>query len=76
MWAYNIVTGEELFPEGNGSPTRTLQKELHHRANDAIAQIHRGCTDDLLPWIDDIDDPVKMWQMLQNRLDSTTNQVS
>jgi hypothetical protein len=49
--------------------------DCHQRANDGIAQIHLGCTDDLLPWIDDIDDPVEMWQTLPNRLDSTTNQV-
>ena len=75
MRAYNIVTGDELFPEGNGSTARTLQKEWHQRANDPIALIHLGCTDDLLPWIDDIDDPVEMWQTLQGRLDNTTNQV-
>jgi len=75
MRAYNILTGDELFPEGNGSAARTLQKEWHQRANDAIALIHLGCTDDLLPWIDDIDDPVEMWQTLQGRLDNTTNQV-
>jgi hypothetical protein len=73
--AYNIVTGDELFPEGNGSAARTLQKEWHQKADDSIALIHLGCTDDLLPWIDDIDDPVEMWQTLQGRLDNTTNQV-
>jgi len=73
--AYNIVTGEELFPDVNGSAACTLQKEWHHRANKAIAQIHLRCTDDLLPWIDHIDDPVEIWQTLQNRLDNTTNQV-
>ena len=75
MRAYSIVTGDELLPEGNGAAARTLQKEWHRRANDAIAQIHLGCTDDLLRWIDDIDDPVEMWQTLQGRLDNTTNQV-
>jgi len=75
MSAYNIVTGDELFPEGNGSAARTLLKEWHQRTNDAIALIYLGCTDDLLPWIDDIDDPVEMWQTLQGRLDNTTNQV-
>jgi hypothetical protein len=76
MRAYNIVTGDELLPEGNRSVACTLHKEWHQKANDAIAQIHLGCTDDLLPWIDDIDDPVGMWQTLQQRLDITTNQVS
>jgi len=37
MRVYNIVTGDELFPEGNGSAACTLQKEWHQRANDAIA---------------------------------------
>jgi len=76
MRAYDIVTGDELLPEGNGSAARTLQKEWHRRANDAIAQIHLGCTDDLRPWIDDIDDRVEMWQTLQNWVDNTTYQVS
>jgi len=75
MRAYNIVTGDELLPEGNGSAVHTLQKEWHQRAIEAFAQIHLGCTGDLLPWIHDIDDPVEMWQMLQNRLDNATNQV-
>jgi len=75
MRAYDIVTGDELLPQGNGSAARTLQKEWHRRANDAIAQIQLGCTGDLLPLIDDIDDPVEMWQTLQNRLDNRTNQV-
>ena len=73
--AYSIVTGDELFPEGNGSAACTRQKEWHQRVNDAIVQIHLGCTDDLLPWIDDIDNPVEMWQSLESRLDKTTNQV-
>ena len=76
MRAYNIVTGEELLPEGNRSAARTLQMEWHQKANDAIALIHLGCTDNLpFPWIDDINDPVEMWQTLQGWLDSTTNQV-
>ena len=49
MRAYNSVPGDKLLPEGNGSAASTLQKEWDQRANDAIAQIHLGCTDDLLP---------------------------
>jgi len=76
MRAYSIVTGDEILPEGHGSAARTLQKEWHWWANDAIGQIHLVCTNDLLPWIDDIDDAVEMWQTLQGRLDNMTNQVS
>jgi hypothetical protein len=60
MRAYSIVTGDKLLPEGNRSAAHTLQKEWHQRANAAIAQIHLGCTDDLLLWIDNINDPVEM----------------
>jgi len=75
MRAYSIVIGDELLPEGNISAARTLEKEWHRRANDAVAQIHVGCTDDLLPCIYHIDDPVEIWQTLQRRVDNTTNQV-
>jgi hypothetical protein len=76
MRGYSVVTGDELLPEENGPAAPTLQKEWHRRANDAIAQIHLGCTDDLFPWIDNIDDPVEMWQTLHGQLDNMTNQVS
>ena len=66
MRAFNIVTGDKLLPEGNGPAARTLQKEWHQRANDAIAQNHLGCTDDLLPWINDLDDPVEIRETRQN----------
>jgi hypothetical protein len=72
MREYNIVTGDELFPKGNGPAARTLQQVWHQRANYAIALIHLDCKEDLIPCIDDINDPVEMWQTLQGRLDNTT----
>jgi hypothetical protein len=75
MRVYSIFKGDQLPPKGNTSSAGTLQKEWHEWSHDAIALIHIGCTDDLLPWINDINDPVEMWQMLQSRLDNTTNQV-
>jgi len=51
MKAYNIVTRNKLFPEGNRSAACTLQKEWHQKANDVIALIHVGCADHLLRWI-------------------------
>jgi hypothetical protein len=69
-----VRTGQ-LLDWWNHCAAHTLQKEWHQRANDAITQIHLGCTDYLLPWINVIDDPVEMCQTLQNQLDNTTNQV-
>jgi hypothetical protein len=73
--AYNIVTGVELLPVGNGVALRILQESWHDRANKALAQIHLGCCDELLPLIDDIDDPVEMWEALRDRLDNASTKV-
>jgi len=58
--AYDIVTSVELLLVGNGVTPRRLQASWHDRADMAVAQIHLGCCDELLPLIDDIDDPVEM----------------
>jgi hypothetical protein len=73
--AYNIVTSVELLPVGNGVALRLLQESWHDRANKAVAQIHLGCCDELLPLIDDIDDPVEMWETLRDRLDNASMKV-
>jgi len=75
MTAYSIVTGENLLPNGTGSAARTLQMEWHWNANDAISQIDLCFTDHLLPLINNIDNPVEMWQTLQGGLGNMTNQV-
>ena len=72
---YDIVTGIEPLPVGQGVALRPQQQNWHERANDAMALIYTGCSDDLLPWIDDIDDPVEMWETLQSRLDNAASQV-
>jgi len=64
--AYNIVTGVELLPVGNGVTLHLLQESWHDRANKALPQINLGCCDELLPLIDDIDDPVEMWEALRD----------
>jgi hypothetical protein len=64
--AYDIVTGIELLPVGHGIALRPLQQNWHERANEAMALIYTGCSNDLFHFIDDIDDPVKMWECLQN----------
>jgi hypothetical protein len=38
--AYNIVTGVEPLPPGNGIALRALHEHCHDRANKAIALIH------------------------------------
>jgi len=68
--ANNIVTGVELLPVGNVVALRLLQDSWHDRANKALAQIHLGCCDELLSLINDIDDPVEMWEALRDPHDN------
>jgi len=70
--AYDILTGVELLPVGNCVALRPLQESWHDRANKALAQIHLGCCDKLLPLIDDTDDPVEMREALRDRLDNAS----
>ena len=73
--AYYIVTSVELLPVGNGVALCPLQEGWHDRANKALAQIHLRCCDELLPLIDDIDDPVEMWEALRDRLDNVSTKL-
>jgi hypothetical protein len=73
---YNIVTSIELLPVGNSMALRPLQGSWHDRANQALPQIHRGCCDKLLPFIDDINDPLVMWEAPRNRLDNGSTKLS
>jgi len=74
--AINIVTSVELLPVGNGVALRPPQESWHDRANKALAHIHLGCCDELLPLIDDIDDPAEMWGALRDRLDNASTKLS
>jgi len=58
--AYNIVPGIEPPPPGNGAALHALQEDGRDRADKAIALIHLGCWDKLLPLINNIDDPVEI----------------
>jgi len=69
--AYDIVTGVELLPVCNSVALRPLQAIWHDRANKAIALIHLGCCDALLPLIDNIDDPMEIMEALRDQLDNT-----
>jgi hypothetical protein len=64
--AYNIVTGVELLPVGTGVALRLVQESWHDRANKALAHMHLGCCDELLPLIDNIDNLVEMWEALRD----------
>jgi len=75
MKAYNIVTGVELLPVGNGVTLCPLQESWHDRANMALAQIHLRCSDELLPLIDDLNDPMEMWEPLGDRLDNASTKL-
>jgi hypothetical protein len=73
--AYDVIPGVELLPVGNGVALRPQQESRHDQAYKALAQIHLGCCDELLPLIDDIDDPVEMWEALTNRLDNASTKL-
>jgi len=64
--AYNIVTSVKLLPPGNGVSLVIQQDDWHHLANTAITLIRLGCCNHLLPLIDDIDDPVEIWEALSD----------
>jgi len=70
--AYNIVTGVKPLPPGNGVALCTLQEDWRDWANKAMALIHLRCCDKLLPRIDNIDDPMEMWEALRDRLDNAS----
>jgi len=70
--AYDIVTGVELLLVGNGVALHPLQDSWHDQANKALAQIHLGCCDELLPLNDDIDDPVEMWKARRDLIDNAS----
>jgi hypothetical protein len=54
----NIITGVELLRVGTVDALHPLGESWYSRASKAPAQIHLGCSDELHPFIDDIDDPV------------------
>jgi len=58
--SYNIVTSVEVIPVGNCVTLCPLHANWHNRANMVIGLIHLGCCDELLPIIDDINNPVGM----------------
>ena len=72
---YNIVTGVELLPVGNGIALNLLPESCHDRADKPLAQILLGCGDELLPLIQDIDHPVEMWETLRDRLDNALTKL-
>jgi hypothetical protein len=73
---YGIITSVDLFPACLGLVLQPLQNDWHQRANKAIVLIHlRCCCNDLLAYIDDIDDPVEMWKALRDRLDNASTKL-
>ena len=68
--AYNIVTSVEPLPPGNGVTLRALHEAWQDRANKAIPLIHLRCCDELLPLINNINDPMEMWEALRDRLNT------
>jgi hypothetical protein len=72
---YDIITGVKHLPLGNGVALHPLHESCHDRANEALAQIHRRCSDKLFPDIDDIDDHVEMWEALRNRFDNASTKL-
>jgi hypothetical protein len=72
---YNIMTGVELLPVGNGVTLRLLQAGWQDQASKALAQIHLGCYDEPLPLIDDNDDPVELLEPLSDWLDNGSTKL-
>jgi len=70
--AYNIFTCVEHLPVGNGVALCPLKERWNGQANQALAQIHLGCCDELLPRIDDIDHPVGMGAALRDWLENAS----
>jgi hypothetical protein len=73
--AYNITTSVEPLHSGNGVTLDALQEYWHDRANDTTALIYLGWCDELLPLIDDIGDPVDMWEALRGQLDNASRKL-
>jgi len=73
--AYNIATSVQLLPVGNGVALHPLQPSWYDQANNTPAQMDLRCCGKHLPLIDDIHDPVEMWQLLRNRLDSASTKL-
>jgi len=63
---YNIVTRVKLLPLGNGVALPAIQEFRYDRANKAIALIQLECCHEPLPHIDNVDDPVEMWEALRD----------
>jgi hypothetical protein len=60
MKSYNPITGVEPLSLCNGVTLHAPNEEWQDRPNTVIALIDRGCCEELLPLIEDIDDPVAM----------------
>jgi len=73
--AYNIVTSVELLPVGKHVTLLPLQTNSHDHANREIARIILGCCNELLPLIDDIDDPVEMRETPRDQLDNASTKL-
>jgi len=73
--AYDIFSGVKLLPIGNCVGRRPLHESCHYRANPSLAQIHLGCCDKLLPLINDINDPLEMWEERRDRLDNASTKL-
>jgi hypothetical protein len=75
MKGCNIVAGVELLPVGKGVALLLLQVSWHDPANKALAQIHHGCCGELLSLIDDMDDPVEMWEVHRDQPDNAATNL-
>jgi len=75
MTAYNIVTGVKLLPVGNGVALCPQQESGHDRANQTLAQVHFECGDELVPLINDLDDPLEMWEALRDLLGNASTKL-
>jgi len=73
--AYNIVSSVKLLPGGNGIAVSPMEENWHDSANRAIAHIHLGCSDEYLPLINNIHNPVVICEALRDWLDNTATKL-
>jgi hypothetical protein len=76
MTMYNSITGVEPLPPGQGVSLPHLQEDQDDRAKMVKVLIHLGWCDEILPQINNIDDPVEGWETLRDGLDNISETLS
>jgi len=73
--AYKIMTREGPEPQRNNRDDHAKWRNWHKQRNNAQSIIYRGCSNVILPQIKHTIDPAKMWDILDDRCDTTLSQL-